>query len=88
MFSLQPPRHISTLPKIGLNESPVSLKRARDAMVPRWYPANGTSIGIEILGSIATDGEENFWRTEPDNLRRQFETKRDIDVPGSWGAPC
>ena len=60
--------------KIGLNKSPVSLKRARDAMVPRWYPANGTSIGIEILGSIATDGEENFWRTEPDNLRRQFET--------------
>jgi len=60
--------------KIGLNESPISFKRGRDAMVPRWYPADGASIGIEILGNTATDGEDNFWRTEPDNLRRQFDT--------------
>jgi hypothetical protein len=43
--------------KIGLNESPVSFKRVRLAMAPRWYPAGGTSIGIEILGSAPTDGE-------------------------------
>ena len=60
--------------KIGTNESPVSFKRARLAMVPRWYPADGKSIGIEILGNVATDGEDNFWRTEPENLRRQFNT--------------
>jgi hypothetical protein len=38
------------------------------------YPAGGNSIGVEILSNAATDGEENFWRTEPENLRRQVET--------------
>jgi len=36
--------------------------------------AGGTSVGIEILGNALTDGEEIFWQTEPENLRRQFET--------------
>jgi hypothetical protein len=60
--------------KIGLHESPVSFERARVAMLPYRYPAGGGSIGIEVLGNIATDGEAHFWHTEPENLRRQFET--------------
>jgi len=60
--------------KIGSHESPVSFDRVRVAMMPRRFPAGGNSIGIEILGNAATDGEEQFWRTEPENLRRQVES--------------
>jgi len=59
--------------KIGENESPVSFQRVRLAMLPKCYPAEGRSIGIEILGNAATDGEDIFWTSEPTNLRRQFE---------------
>jgi hypothetical protein len=61
--------------KIGSNESPVAFEHVRLAMLPDWYPADGRSIGIEILGSVLEDGEQKFWDTEPDNLRRQFESK-------------
>lgn len=60
--------------KIGAMESPVSFERVRVAMLPQRYPAGGNSIGIEILGNAATDGEDHFWKTEPENLRRQFDT--------------
>jgi hypothetical protein len=60
--------------KIGALESPVSFTRVRVAMLPKRYPAGGNSVGIEIVGSAATDFEDSFWTTEPDNLRRQFET--------------
>lgn len=59
--------------RIGLNESPVSFERTRVAMLPERYPADGRSIGIEIKGSIAHDGEDGFWAHEPANLRQQFE---------------
>jgi hypothetical protein len=62
--------------KIGAHESPVSFQRIRTAMLPERYPADGRSIGIEIKGSVLEDGEETFWSTEPDNLRRMFE--RDV----------
>jgi hypothetical protein len=61
--------------KIGDKESPVSFQRVRLAMLPKRYPAEGRSIGIEILGNAATDGEDKFWQNEPDNLRRQFEQR-------------
>jgi hypothetical protein len=60
--------------KIGAMESPVSFDRVRVAMLPKRYPAGGTSIGIEILGNTTTDGEEPFWSTESENLRRQFDS--------------
>jgi hypothetical protein len=59
--------------KIGENESPVAFQRVRLAMLPHRYPAEGRSIGIEIRGNAATDGEDKFWQTEPDNLCRQFD---------------
>jgi hypothetical protein len=61
--------------KIGAQESVVSFSRVRLAMIPDRYPADGRSTGIEILGSIAKDGEDAFWSAEPNNLRRQFETQ-------------
>jgi hypothetical protein len=60
--------------KIGDKESPVSFQRVRVAMLPKRYPVDGRSIGIEILGNALTDGEDKFWENEPDNLRRQFDT--------------
>ena len=51
--------------KIGKHEFPVSFERVRVAMLPERYPADGKSVGIEILGNAATDGEDLFWRTEP-----------------------
>lgn len=60
--------------KIGDHDSLVSFDRIRLAMTPEHYPADGRSIGIEIRGSVAADGDDVFWATEPDNLRRQFNT--------------
>ena len=59
--------------KIGEHDSPVSFSRARLAMLPERYPSEGRSIGIGIAGNIATDGEDEFWAMEPDNLKRQFQ---------------
>ena len=58
--------------KIGTKESLITYSMVREAVLPLRYPAGGRSIGIEILGNAATDGEEDFWRTEPNNLCRQF----------------
>ena len=43
-------------------------------MLSERYPADGKSVGIEILGNAASDDEDVFWRTEPENVRRQFDT--------------
>ena len=59
--------------KIGNHDSPVAFPRVRVAMLPMRYPLQNQSIGIRISGSALTDGEEAFWRTEPENLARQFE---------------
>ena len=59
--------------KIGEHDSPVSFSRARLAMLPERYPSEGRSIGIGIVGNIATDGEEKFWSVESENRRRQFQ---------------
>ncbi|MBX7198329.1 MAG: SAVED domain-containing protein [Rhodospirillaceae bacterium] len=60
--------------KVGDHNSLVAYGRVKDAMMPRRYPANGSSIGIEIIGSVLTDGEDQFWSVEPTNLSRQFNT--------------
>jgi hypothetical protein len=60
--------------KIGEYDSAISFQRVRVAMLPDRYPAEGRSIGIEIRGNAASDGEEAFWNIEPANLQRQFDT--------------
>lgn len=59
--------------KIGLHDSALGFSRVRTAMLPDRYPAEGRSIGIEISGSAATDGEDVFWASEPNSLSRQFD---------------
>lgn len=59
--------------RIGQNDSPVAFPRVRLGMLPERYPADGNSIGIEILGSVSADHDETYWTVEIDNLRRQFE---------------
>lgn len=60
--------------KIGSHESNVSFVRVRTAVLPDRYPVDGKSIGIQISGNAQTDGEDAFWKTEPENLRRQFQS--------------
>jgi hypothetical protein len=59
--------------RIGLNDSPVAYQHVRLAILPEWYPADGRSIGIEILGSVSADADDRYWTMETENLRRQFE---------------
>lgn len=61
--------------RIGVQDSLVSFERVASAMLPDRYPAAGTSIGIEILGSSAQDNDGNYWETERANLSRHFETR-------------
>lgn len=60
--------------KIGLHHSPLSFARVREAMIPERYPAEARAISVEIIGSALQDDESRFWDTEPDSLRRQFDT--------------
>jgi hypothetical protein len=59
--------------RIGEHTSPVTFERVRVAMLPQRYPAEGRSIGIQLLGAVASDREEQYWVTEIDNLRRHFD---------------
>jgi hypothetical protein len=59
--------------KIGDHDSPVAMGRVRTAMLPDRYPAEGRSIGIQLLGSASSDREELYWNAEVENVRRQFD---------------
>ncbi|MBL4721436.1 MAG: SAVED domain-containing protein [Alphaproteobacteria bacterium] len=59
--------------KIGNYDSPVAFPRVRVAMLPKRFPYQNLSTGIQISGSVLTDGDEMFWITEPKNLERQFQ---------------
>lgn len=58
--------------RVGDHTAAVSYDLVRNAVLPDWYPANGTSIAIELLGSAARDYNDEYWPMEIDNLRRQF----------------
>lgn len=60
---------------IGHRESIVSFDHCSLAMLPGRFPADRQGIGIEILGSVQNDGDDTFWKTEPDNLRKRFSTQ-------------
>jgi hypothetical protein len=60
---------------IGAHDSPISYRSVAPAMLPERYPAGGSSIGIEILGSAAQDSEQVYWAAEPQNLERQFDAQ-------------
>ena len=58
--------------RVGDHTAAVSYDLVRNAVLPDWYPASGTSIAIELLGSAARDHNDEYWPMEIDNLRRQF----------------
>ena len=58
--------------RVGDHTSAVSYELVRTAVLPDWYPADATSIAIEMLGSAAHDRDDEYWPIEVDNLRRQF----------------
>lgn len=58
--------------RVGDHTSAVSYEHVRTAVLPDWYPAEATSIAIEMRGSAAHDRDDEYWPMELDNLRRQF----------------
>ncbi|MBO6550963.1 MAG: SAVED domain-containing protein [Rhizobiales bacterium] len=61
--------------KIGSNESPLSFENVRTVVLPDHYPADGRSIGLELIGCQFEDHEESFWTFQQENLQRQFRDK-------------
>lgn len=61
--------------KIGNLESPVSFAKVRTAVLPDRYPIDGQSVGIEILGNPTVDGDDTYWKIEPEKLRNEFEMR-------------
>lgn len=58
--------------KVGDNDSPLTVGKAKRAMVPNWYPAANQPFAIGMTSSYS-DAEERFWEIELENLRRQFD---------------
>ena len=61
--------------KIGSNESPLSFENVRTVVLPDHYPADGRSIGLELIGCQYEDHEESYWTFQQENLQRQFRDK-------------
>ena len=57
---------------IGQHNAPVSWKKATQAMLPQWYPAEKPAIELGLKNSLFKDNEQNYWLIERENLRRQF----------------
>ncbi len=60
---------------IGEHASPVSFTKARIAMSPAWYPADGRAVELGMKNSASIDRDRDFWRTEEQQLRRQVAAK-------------
>jgi hypothetical protein len=58
--------------RVGDHTSAVSYELVRTAVLPDWYPADASSIAIELLGSATHDRDAEYWSIEVDNLRKQF----------------
>ncbi len=57
---------------IGQHGAPLSFKKAYQAMLPRWYPAEKPAIELSWKNSFFQDHEETYWAIERENLHRQF----------------
>ncbi|MBL0385621.1 HNH endonuclease [Tumebacillus sp. ITR2] len=57
---------------IGQHFAPVSWERAKEAMLPEFYPAEKTAIELGLRNSSFQDEEDFFWEMERQNLRRHF----------------
>lgn len=55
---------------IGDHTSPVSYRKAVDAMLPNRYPAELAPISLGMINSAFTDKHSDFWSIEAENLRQ------------------
>lgn len=60
---------------IGQNEALVSKQAIFSAMAPDRFPESDQTIDLELLNLAMTDGEQAYWTTQAENLRRQFAAK-------------
>lgn len=60
---------------IGQNEALVSKQAIFSAMAPDRFPESDQTIDLELLNLAMTDGEEAYWTTQAENLRRQYKAK-------------
>jgi hypothetical protein len=61
--------------RVGNHFPKIDRRDAWLAMIAEWYPANRLPIELGMSNSVITDDEEEYWRLEEKNLRRQFQTK-------------
>jgi len=57
---------------VGQQNASVSWKKATQAMLPNWYPAEKPAIELSLKNSSFHDHEENYWLIEQENLHRKF----------------
>lgn len=57
---------------IGQHRAPLSFKKACQAMLPHWYPAEKPALELSWKNSPFQDHEGTYWAIERENLRRQF----------------
>jgi hypothetical protein len=55
---------------IGVHSSNLSLRKAAEAMVPEWYPAEPRALELGLANSSFTDQDPVFWELESTHLRR------------------
>jgi len=60
---------------IGQNEGVVGFKKCREAMLPKYYPANHNPIDFSMSGLELADNEAGYFELQAQNLKRQFDAK-------------
>ncbi|WP_254777628.1 SAVED domain-containing protein [Paenibacillus naphthalenovorans] len=60
---------------IGDHSYPISYERSVVALLPERYPADTRAIELGWKNSLYNDHEDDFWKIENENLKRQVQTK-------------
>ncbi|HMO63898.1 MAG TPA: SAVED domain-containing protein [Verrucomicrobiota bacterium] len=58
--------------KIGEQPNPLCPDAALESMFPQWYPAEGSPLSLSMRCSH-DDSLPDYWKTEADHLRKEFE---------------
>lgn len=58
--------------KIGENDPPISYSKAKNAMLPDFYPASDTPLLLGITNSIIDDSSEEYWSYESKHLIKKY----------------
>lgn len=60
---------------IGKHDSSLNLNCAQEGLIPFRFPAEASCIELSLKNSSSEDHNENFWKTEVENLEKLFERK-------------